>query len=140
MPEPYMEDRQDAAEQGFFGHLAGLLGASAGYLKARLELAGLEGKEALIHYAIIIGLLVASLVVILFGYFFFCFGLIFAVAALIDTKHAWIWVTFGFALLHFGAAAGALLMAKARLAEPMFKTTLDEFKKDQEWLTNARPI
>ena len=145
MPEPFTEDRRDAANTGLPGHLAGLLGASAGYLKARLELAGMEGKEALGHYAIIIGLAVVSLVVILFGYFFLCFGLIFAVADLIHryfthVTHTWIWVTLGFALLHFGIAASALLIAKARLAEPMFKETLSEFKKDEEWLTHEKAI
>lgn len=140
MPDPTFADQQHASIGGAFAHLANLLGASAGYLKARLQLAGLETKEALVHYAIIIGLVIASMVVVLFGYFFFCFGLIFSIAALIDTRHAWIWVTFGFALLHFGAAAGALLLAKGRLAKPMFEATFDEFRKDQEWLTNEKPI
>lgn len=140
MPQPTSEDRREAADTGAIGHLAALLGASAGYLKARLELAGLESKEALVHYAIIIGLVVVSLVVILFGYFFLCFALVFCVAALFHSPHAWIWVTMIFALLHFIAAAAALLIAKARLSEPMFQATMHEFRKDQEWLTNEKPI
>ena len=140
MPEPTAEDRRAAAQEGFLGHLAGLLSASAGYLQGRLQLFGLEAKEATVHYAIIIALAIAALVVLIFGYFFFCFFLIFGLAALIGTKHALIWVTLGMALLHIGAAVGAVLYAKARLAEPMFEATINEFKKDQEWLTPEKSV
>lgn len=136
MPEPTTEDRRAAAEAGFFGHLAGFLSSQAGYLKARLQLAGLETKEALVHYAIIATLAVAALVVVVFGYFFLMFALVFGVAALIGQQHLW-WLTLIIALLHFGVAVGALFFAKAKLAEPMFTATLYEFKKDQEWLSST---
>jgi uncharacterized membrane protein YqjE len=123
-----------ASRPGIFAHLAGVLSGLSGYFRARLALAGVEAKEAAVHYVIILGLAIVGLVLLLFGYFFFCFGLIFSIAALIDTKHAWIWVTFGMALLHLGAAAGAVFYAKSRLATPMFSETLNEFRKDQEWL------
>ena len=41
----------------------------------------------------------------------------------------------GAGVLHFIAAAALALVAKARLARRMFEATLDEFRKDQEWLT-----
>ncbi|HEV7405726.1 MAG TPA: phage holin family protein [Chthoniobacteraceae bacterium] len=144
MPEPTAEDRRAAAQEGFLGHLAGLLSASAGYLQGRLQLLGLESKEAAVHYAIIVGLLIAALVVLVFGYFFLCFFAIFGLAALIEAftsaRHAYIWVTLGMALLHIGAAVGAVLYAKARFAEPMFTATINEFKKDQEWLTPQKSV
>jgi len=140
MPEPTVEDRRAAAQEGFIGHLAGLLSASAGYLQGRLELLGLESREAAVHYVIIIALLIAALVVTIFGYFFTCFFAIFGIAALIGTKYAWLWVTLGMALLHFGAAVGAILYAKARFAEPMFSATINEFKKDQAWLTPQKSV
>jgi uncharacterized membrane protein YqjE len=140
MPEPTVEDRRAAAQEGFLGHLTGLLSASAGYLQGRLQLLGLESKEAAAHYVIIVALLVAALVVVVFGYFFLCFFAIFGIAALIDTRHAWLWVTLGMALLHFGAAVGAVLYAKARFAEPMFTATINEFKKDQEWLNPQKSV
>ncbi len=136
MPEPTYEDRRAAAEAGFFGHAAGYVSALSSYVSARLQLAGLEVKEALIHYAIIAALAVIALVVIIFGYFFLCFAVVFSVAALIGTKHLW-WLTLAMAILHFGGAVAALLIAKGKLAMPMFATTLDEFKKDQEWLTST---
>ena len=45
-------------------------------------------------------------------------------------------MTVGAAVLHFIGAATLLVIAKAKLTEPMFAATLDEFKKDQEWLKN----
>jgi uncharacterized membrane protein YqjE len=140
MPEPTVEDRRAAAQEGFLGHLAGLLSASAGYLQGRLQLLGLESKEAAVHYAIIVALLVAALVVLVFGYFFLCFFAIFGLAALFHDRHTWLWITLGMALLHFGAAVGAVLYAKARFAEPMFTSTINEFKKDQEWLTPQKNV
>src|SRR4051794_26953497 len=100
MPEPTAEDRRAAAAAGVFCHVAGFFAGFAEYLKARLQLAGLETKEAAGHYAIIVGLLMAAGVVAVFGYLFFCIAVIFAIAALIKGPYTWIWLTFGMALLH----------------------------------------
>ncbi len=125
-----------SSRPGAFAHLSGFFGAFAAYFRARLQLAGIEAKEAAIHYFILLALLVVSLVAVLFGYFFLCFAVVFGIAALIGGEYTWIWLTFVMALLHFGGAAGCILFAKSRLAEPMFAATLNEFRKDQEWLTN----
>jgi uncharacterized membrane protein YqjE len=130
-----MNDPRSKKRPGLWAHLTGFLAAFSAYLRARLQLAGLEAKEAALHYGILVGLLIFGLILLIFGYFFFCFGLIFAIAALIGTKHAWIWVTFGMALLHLAAAGAAVVLAKVRLSTPMFTATLEEFRKDQEWLT-----
>ncbi|HEX8296937.1 MAG TPA: phage holin family protein [Chthoniobacteraceae bacterium] len=104
------------------------------YIKARLQLAGIEGKEAAVHYAIILGMAIGALVLTLFGYFFLIFGLIFLVALLCGGGNAWIWVTLGAALLHLGGAVALLFVGKGKLAQPMLTNTMQEFKKDQEWL------
>lgn len=134
MPSTGMNDPR-SKRPGIWAHLTGFFAAFSAYLRARLQLAGLEAKEAALHYAILIGLLIFGLILVLFAYFFFCFGLIFAIAALIGTKHAWIWVTFGMALLHLIGAGVCIVLAKVRLSVPMFTATLEEFRKDQEWLT-----
>ena len=121
---------------GFFRHLTALLGAKLAYLRARLQLAGIEGKEAATHYAIILALSIGALVVTVFGYFFFVIALVFLVAWACGGGNAWIWVTLGAAVLHFIGAATLLAIAKVKLTQPMFAATLDEFKKDQEWLKN----
>jgi uncharacterized membrane protein YqjE len=111
-----------------------LLAAAWSYLRTRLELAQIEGREAAGQYLKALGLLLGGVVVLVFGYFFFCLALVFAIATALGGGAAWIWVTLGAAAVHF--AGGALLLVKVRaLAQaPIFPATLDEFKKDQAWL------
>jgi len=119
---------------GLFRNFSALLSGKLSYLRARLQLAGLESKEAAVHYGIILALACVALVTIVFGYLFLVIALVFLVALAFGGGNAWIWVTFAAALLHFIGAALLLLVAKAKLAQPMFAATLDEFKKDQQWL------
>lgn len=121
--------------------MTGYASALASYLSARLRLAGLEVKEAAIHYAIIIALLIGALVVIVFGYFFIWMTIIFAITlAFGGAPWTGVLVTLGVALLHFGLAVGMAFYAKGKLSAPMFTATLEEFNKDQQWLatTTAR--
>jgi len=134
MPEPKSEDVHRTGEYGLFAHLAGLLAAKLAYLRARLELAGIEAREAGVHYAIILGLAIGALIVLVFGYLFLVIALVFLVAALLGTEHAWIWVLLGAAFLHLLGAAVLGWMAKVKLSAPMFTESLNELKKDQEWL------
>lgn len=139
MPDP-LENTQAAQAAGIFGHLSALLAAKLAYLRARLELAGLEGREAAVHYGVVLGLAVGGLIALVFGYFFFVIALVFLVAHWIGGETAWIWVLLGAAALHFIGAAALVLVAKSRLGVPMFSASLDELKQDQEWLkTNAKP-
>ena len=140
MPDPTTEDIRAAEAAGIFGHLAALIGAKLAYLRARLALAGLEGKEAAVHCGIILGLAIGGLVALVFGYFFCIIALVFLLAHLLGGETAWIWVTLGAAVLHFLGAAMLFLVAKARLGTPLFAATLQEFHQDQEWLkTSAKP-
>ena len=139
MAAPTMDDVPKAEAAGLFGHLSALLAAKLAYLKARLELAGLEGKEAAIHLAIILGLVIGGLVVVVFGYLFLVIALVFLIARAFGDG-AWPWVLLAAALFHFILAGLLLLIARLRLGVPLFPLTLEELKKDQEWLkTNAKP-
>ena len=139
MPDP-LEDARAAQAAGIFGHLTALLAAKLAYVRARLELAGLEGKEAAVHCSVILGLAIGGLIALVFGYLFAVIALVFLVAHFIGGETAWIWVLLGAAALHFLGAAVLMLVAKSRLGVPMFSASLDELKQDQEWLkTNAKP-
>jgi uncharacterized membrane protein YqjE len=129
MAGPTMEDKA-----GILGHLSALIAAKLGYLRARVKLAGLEGKEAAIHGAIILGLALGGLVALVFGYLLFVLALVFLVALAFGGENAWIWVLLGAAVLHFLGAAILVFVAKGKLGTPLFPLTLDELKKDQEWL------
>ncbi|HYR59274.1 MAG TPA: phage holin family protein [Chthoniobacteraceae bacterium] len=125
---------------GLLSHFGTLLGAKLAYLRARLQLAGIEGKEAAIHFAIILGLAAGAALIALFGYLFFVIALVFLIAWACGGGNAWIYVMFAFALGHFGTALVLLVISKAKLAQPVFQATLSELKKDQEWLKNpAKP-
>jgi uncharacterized membrane protein YqjE len=140
MPASTTAETRQSEAAGIFGHLSALLAAKLGYLKARLELAGIEGKEAAIHLAIILGLAIVGLVLVVFGYFLLVIALAFLIARAFGDGSAWPWVLAGAALIHFLIAGLLLLIARLRLGVPLFPLTLEELKKDQEWLnTNAKP-
>ncbi len=123
-------------DPGFVAHVSRLLGGIAGYTKARLALAGVEGKEAAVHYAIILGLALAAGVLSIFGYLFVVITIVFAIAAAAGGGEAWLWVMGAAALLHLVVAAGILFLAWKRLKAPMLEFTLEELRKDKEWLNN----
>ena len=141
MPEPNTDDGRRGEAAGFIGHLSSLLAAKLAYLRARLELAGLEGREAAIHAAIILGLLIGGLIIAVFGYLFLILALVFLIAQVaLGGGSAWIWVLASFALVHLAGAAFLFIVARMKLNAPLFSMTLEELKKDQEWLkTIAKP-
>lgn len=139
MPEPTSEHRRAASESGFLGRVTGISGATAEYLKARLQLAGIESLEAAIHFGIIAGLAAVALIVVFFGWIFLVMAIIFTFTWFFEARHLWIWFTFGVALLHFGGAVACLFIAKGRLSRPVFTASIDEFKKDQQWLSEPIP-
>jgi uncharacterized membrane protein YqjE len=135
-PDSPPADATGRSPDGFFPHALKLLSALLAYLRARLELAGIEGKEAAGHFAAILALAVAALIVFFIGYLFFCLAIVFLLSWAFGDGHAWIWVTLGMALLHLALAFALCFTAKSRLAEPVFTDTFNEFKKDQEWLAS----
>ena len=134
MPEP-TPDR--AQHPGFFEHATAWLGTVLAHLRVRLELAEIEGKEAAVHYGVLLALAVAGFVFVVFGYLFLCLALVFLIAWACGGGNAWIWVLLGASVLHLGGGAGAFFWIRGRLAMPMFSATLDELRKDQEWLTST---
>lgn len=125
------------ATPGFFRQAAEWLSLAVAHLRVRLQLAGLEGREAALHYGIILALATGALVGLIFGYCFVCLAVVFLIAWACGGGNAWIWVLLGAGLLHVLGAAALLFWAKARLRTSMFAATLDELKKDQQWLNAA---
>ena len=122
---------------GFFEHATAWLGTLLAHLRVRIELAEIEGKEAAVHYGVLLALAVAGFVFVVFGYLFLCLALVFLIAWACGGGNAWIWVLLGASVLHLGGGAGAFFWIRSRLAVPMFSATLDELRKDQEWLTTT---
>ena len=137
MLEPPPLGTRSKSDAGFTEHLRAFAATGLEYLGARFQLVGIESKEASAHYLKIIGLAFVALVAVLFGYFFLLAAVVFLVAHLFQVD--WMWVMLGCGLLHIGGAALCLWIASRKLKLPMFAATLNEFKKDQEWLSNQKP-
>ena len=135
MVEPTLPQEHSAGDAGLIEHLRSLAASLAGYFHARLQLAALESKEAIGHYLLIIFLLAAGAIVVVFGYIFVSIGLVFLLQYL--TGFYWVWIMLFFGFAHFAIAAACAAVAYAKFEKPMFSTTINEFKKDQEWLTTS---
>lgn len=116
-------------------HLRELLAAGAEYFQARLSLAGIEAKEAMIHLGIIIALCVVAVGVLVFGYLFLCIAATVLIALLLGVSPGW--VILGLAVIHFAIALGCILFAVVRIKTPLFTATLAELRKDQQWLNRT---
>lgn len=122
----------ETAEPGLSSHLLAFLASSLGYFRARVELAGIEGKEAAQVYLKVAALLVACLVLFAFGYAFLWIG---AIALIAGALHIhWGWIVLLAALLHFAGVAASVWGVAALWRKKTFTATLEEFRKDQEWL------
>ncbi len=122
---------------GFFESLSQYAGSAADYFGARLSLLGIEFKEAAGNYIKLIILVVTALMFLVFGLVFFVVFLMFAIQRL--THWDWLWILGGFFLLSFAATAGCLFLAWGRLKTKALSQTIEEFKKDKQWLT-TKPI
>lgn len=120
---------------GLLAQLTALIGTQLAYLRARFELAGIEGKEALINWAIIVALGVVALVVVIFGYLFVVASIVALIAWACGGGIAYFWTALGAGILHLVIAAALGFVAKTRISRRMFEATMEEFKKDQIWLT-----
>jgi uncharacterized membrane protein YqjE len=120
---------------GLLEHLQELLAAGLAYLQARLSLAGIEAKEALLHFGLIIGLLAGAVALLVFGYLFLCIAATVLIALALGISPGW--VILGLAVIHFAVAAGAVLTAVMRLKMEVFSATLAELRKDQQWLNRG---
>jgi uncharacterized membrane protein YqjE len=132
--EPTPERATSSESAGIFAHALDLLGAALAYFQARFELASLEGREAAGHYLKTVGILLGGIVLVVFGYFFLCFAVVFAIATAFGNGNAWIWVTLAAAVLHLLIGAGLVFKVRSLIHRPVFAATLEEFKKDRTWL------
>ena len=122
---------------GFFESASQYLGSAADYFGARMSLFGIEFKEAAGNYIKLAILVVTALMFLVFGLVFFVVFLMFAIQRL--THWDWLWILGGFFLLSFLAVAGCLVLAWSRLKTKVLSQTIEEFKKDKQWLA-SKPI
>ena len=123
--------------EGFIDHIRAVAASAADYVAARLQLAGLESREAAIHYIKILAWLVIAFICLVFGYIFLCLTAVFLLQHFLNVS--WTWIMLGAALFHIAIGAVAIFVAKAKFPKAVFPATIAEFKKDQSWLNKTKP-
>src|ERR1700746_2580817 len=124
--------RNPAGHSGLFDNALGLLSALTEFLESRFALAAQESKAAGLQILILIGCVVAALALCVMGYVFLIVSAVVGLAHLLATS--WPVVALVVALVHFIIAGVLLLVARSRITKPMFQDTVEELKKDREWL------
>jgi uncharacterized membrane protein YqjE len=126
--------RNPAGHSGLLDNTLALISAVAEFFESRCALAARESKPAALQVLILVGCVIAALVLCVMGYVFLIVSAVVGLAHLLGTS--WPIVALIVALLHFIIAVVLLLVARSRLTKPMFPATVDELKKDREWLKN----
>jgi uncharacterized membrane protein YqjE len=123
-----------AGHVGLFENALALLTAAADFFESRLALAAKESKSAALQILILIASVLFAAVLCVMGYVFLIVSAIAGLAHLAGTS--WPWIALIVGLVHFIIALALLLIARSRMTKPMFTDTVDELKKDREWLRN----
>ncbi len=118
--------------EGAFSHLRHVISSLTAYVSARFELIAIEGQEAFVHYLKVIVLVSAAVMFLIFGYVFLCLGVVLLAASWTGWDPGW--VSLIIFSLHLIGAIISVLVAKSMLGVRQFEMTLEEWRKDQEWL------
>ncbi len=130
-----MRFRNPAGHAGLLNNLVSLGGSLAGFFESRLHLIARESKGAFIHLLLLAGAAVAALVLLASAYIFLVVSAIFGIAY--ATGVLWIWIALGAAGVHLLLAIGCGLFARGQMMKPMFEVSLEELKRDREWLKSV---
>lgn len=131
------EESRPAATRGLSAEVLSLAGSLGRYFQSLAALAALEGREAGENYLRMAILLGVAILLALFGYLLALVFLAFLAAGLLGIS--WLWISGGLAGIHFVLALLALVAAKRRFHQPVFRSTTAELKKDLEAL-RQRPL
>jgi uncharacterized membrane protein YqjE len=109
-----------------------LWGSLGRHVQALAELAAAEGREAAALYLRLAVMLLAAIILAVFGYVLLLFFLAFLLAMVFSIS--WIWISLGFAILHLLLAFVCALHVRGSLRTPVFTTTARELRSDFEAL------
>jgi len=128
--------RNPAGHAGLLQNLFALASALAEFFESRFALLAEESKAAALQVLILAGCLIFAVLLCAVGYIFLITGAVAGLAHLVGIS--WPWIALGAAALHFIIALVLVLVARSRITKPFFRATLDELKKDREWLKNLQ--
>jgi uncharacterized membrane protein YqjE len=124
--------RNPAGHSGLLDSTLALISAVAEFLESRFALVAQESKAAALQMLILVACVIAASALCVMGYVFLIVSAVVGLAHLLGTS--WPVVALVVALVHFIIAGVLLLVARSRITKPMFRDTVDELKKDREWL------
>jgi len=124
--------RNPAGHSGLLDNALALISAVAEFFESRFALVAQESKAAALQMLILVVCVIAALALCVMGYVFLIVSAVVGLAHLLGTS--WPVVALVVALVHFIIAGVLLLVARNRITKPMFRDTVDELKKDREWL------
>ena len=124
--------RNPAGHSGLLDNALALISAVVAFFEGRFVLLAQESKSAAVQLLILVGRVIAALALCLMGYVFLIVSAVVGLAHLLGTS--WPVVALVVALLHFIIAGVLLVVARSRITKPMFRDSIDELKKDREWL------
>jgi len=124
--------RSRPRQAGLIGSLVALASALADFFESRAALLASESKAALTQFLVAAGCLVAAVLFFAFGYIFLLASAVVAFAHMANVS--WLWVALAAAGLHFVIALVFLLVAGTGIKRPIFRVTMEELKRDREWL------
>jgi uncharacterized membrane protein YqjE len=119
-------------QTGLIGSLVALASALADFFESRAALLAAESRAALIQFLVAAVCLVAAVLFFAFGYIFLLASAVVAIAHMANVS--WLWVALAAAGLHFVIALVFLLVAGTGIKRPVFRATMEELKRDREWL------
>ena len=126
--------RNPAGHSGLFDNALALISALSEFFESRFALLAQESKSAAIQVLILVGCVIVAVALCVMGYVFLIVSIVVEIARLVGTS--WSVVVLITAILHFIIAGVLLLVARSRVTKPMFRDTVDELKKDRQWLRN----
>jgi uncharacterized membrane protein YqjE len=130
-----MRFRNPAGHAGLLNNLVSFANGLAGFFECRIALFLRESKGALVHILLMAGSLIFALVLVGAGYVFLITSIVFGIAHSLGVS--WVWIAFFAAIVHLLLAGGCAYFALMQMKKPMFHATLDELKRDREWLKST---
>ena len=134
MADQASRSRNPAGHAGLLDNLIALVGALAVFFESRAALFAKESRTAMIRVLAILICMIEALMFFACGYVFLIAAAVVGIAQ--ATKTSWAVIALAAAGVHFVFAMVLLLIVQAKMKRPLFRATVEEIKKDCEWLEN----
>ena len=120
------------ADTGLFASLRGLASTFLAIVRNRVELFALEARA---ERSRIVTVLIGSVILLMTAFVSMLILPALFLAAFWEER---VWVLLVFTVLYLGTMTAAGLIIRQKIKEPLFGETIDQLKKDQQWLMRRK--